>query len=75
MRRFTEKHPLTRKLRGLERYLEENKITVEWGAFGLRLTDETTGVAADVRELEAGFGATELPSVVECALFQEDEEL
>jgi len=70
-KRLTEKHPLTIKLRALESYMDESKISIEWDGYHMVITDTDTGESAMYRDAESGEHLPELPYMMETKLTRE----
>lgn len=69
---LTEKHPLTIKLRALESYMYEAKISIEWDGHHMIITDTETGKSAMYRDAGNGEHLPELPYMMETILTRED---
>jgi hypothetical protein len=71
-KRLTEQHLLTKKLRALEDYMTENKITLEWDGYHMVFMDNVSGEAGYIRDMESGEDCTETPHFTETKLVRED---
>lgn len=71
-KRLTELHPLTKKLRALETFMDETKIQLEWNGYRLVVTDTETGEEANYKDNESGEACNEMPWLTETKLVRED---
>ena len=71
-KRLTEKHPLMVKLRALERYMDDEKISIEWDGYHMVITDTDTGESAMYRDMESGYDVCEFPYMMETKLIIQD---
>lgn len=71
IRRLTEKHPLTIKLRNLEDFMRENKISIEWDGYHMVFMDCVTGEEAYIRDMENGQECSDFPWMCETKLVKE----
>ncbi len=72
MKRLTETHPLMKKLKALELYMDEMKISIEWNGHEMIVTDAETNQAAYLRDNDSGESLTELPYIMETKLIRYD---
>jgi len=72
MKRLTEAHPLTKKLRELENYMIDKKISVEWNGYQMVFMDNVTGEEAYIRDMESGEACNDFPWMCETKLVRED---
>ncbi|MEE9451044.1 MAG: hypothetical protein V3V72_13425 [Ignavibacteriaceae bacterium] len=70
MKRLTELHPLMKKLRALEAYMDQQKISVEWNGYDMQVTDTETNEAAYLKDCDNGEALTELPYMMETKLIR-----
>lgn len=71
-KRLTEHHPLDKKLRKLEEFLAENKMSIRFGQYGkVFISCEETEVTALYKEIE-GQNADSIPYFCETKLVIED---
>ena len=71
-KRLTEKHPLLKKLRDLENFMDENKISVEWDGYRMIIRDNESGIEAEYKDKESGEFCQEIPYLTETKLIIED---
>lgn len=71
-KRLTEKHALTIKLRALEAYMDNAKISIEFDGFHMIITDGDTGKSAMYRDSESGEDLPIFPHMMETKLIRED---
>ena len=70
-KRLTEQHPLTKKLRSMEAYMDKVKISIKWDGYHMIITDTDSGESAMYRDAESGEHLPELPYMPETKLTQE----
>jgi hypothetical protein len=71
-KRLTENHPLDKKLRKLEEFLAENKMSIQFGAYGkVFMACEETDTTALYKDVEGGL-ADSIPYFCETKLVIED---
>jgi hypothetical protein len=70
-KRLTEHHPLTKKLRALEEFMDKNKIFLTWDGYRMTFSDEE-GETANVRDLDSGEVCTTIPWMCETKLTREE---
>ena len=71
-KKLTEQHPLTKKLRALEDYMSENKVSIEWDGYHMIFMDNETGETAHIRDNESGEVCSDIPWMCETKLVRED---
>lgn len=59
--RLTKHHPLTKKLRELEEFMGEKKISIEWNGIRIILIDNVTGEEAYIQDNESNENCVEIP--------------
>jgi len=69
--KLTELHPLTKKLRKLESYMDQNKIWLEWDGYRLNVTDNESGLTAHLEDNESSENIAEMPYMMETKLIRE----
>lgn len=70
--RLTEAHSLTKKLRLLEKFMDENNVEVEWDGYRMIFKDTGTGESAQYRDGESGEPCTCVPHVFDSKLGREE---
>lgn len=68
--RLTDNHPLTKKLRKLEAYMDELGIKLEFNGYHIVVSDTETNVDAIYKETECGENCSEVPNLTETKLVQ-----
>ena len=71
MKRLTEKHPLTKKLRDLEIFMSEKQISIEWNGYRMIFMDCKTGEEAYIRDNETGEECNDIPWLCETKLVRD----
>lgn len=69
-KRLTENHPLQKKVRQLEQYMEELGLSIEFDGYHLLISDRETSCI--YKEADTGEYATEFPLMTESKLVMED---
>jgi len=69
-KRLTEVHPLTIKLRALENYMDELKISIEWNGYHMVIRDTETNEHGIYRDLDSGEDISEFPHIMESKLIR-----
>ena len=69
-KRLTEHHPLTKKLRALENYMQDAGIFIEWDGYHMVVSDAET--KARIKDNDNGQDLTEMPYCCETKLIIED---
>ena len=54
IKRLTEKHSLTKKLRELEDFMIERKISLEWDGYHMKFVDNVSGETATIKDNDSG---------------------
>jgi len=72
MKRLTERHQLTKKLRELENFMLDKKISLEWNGYRMVFMDSETGEDAYIRDEESNEECNEMPHFCETKLIRED---
>jgi hypothetical protein len=67
-KKLTEIHPLTIKLRLLEKFMDEIKISIHYNGHCLEITDTSTGVSARYLDNESGSINYTVPDICETKL-------
>jgi hypothetical protein len=68
MKRLTERHDLTKKLRKLESFMDALKISIEWDGYHMKVIDTETGTIAFYRDAESGEHLPDMPYFAETKL-------
>lgn len=70
--RLLETHPLTKKLRVLEEFMMDQKISLEWNGHQMVFMDNVTGEEAYVKDNESGEACFDFPWLCETKLIREE---
>lgn len=71
-KRLTEKHPLYQKVKELENYMLENKISLEWDGYHFLVMDTVTGEEVLIKDIDTGEDCIEFPWMYEIKLVKEE---
>lgn len=72
-KRLTEHHPLDKKLKKLEAFMQEIGIEIEWHGYDrMVVTDTETKVSAFYKDADGGSAVTQIPYFIEAKLVIED---
>lgn len=70
-KRLTEAHPLTKKLRVLEDYMFDNKVSLEWDGHHMVFMDNVSGETAIIKDKENSEDCPDFPWMCDTKLIRE----
>jgi len=71
--RLLENHPLTKKLRELEKYMRENNLRLDWNGYQMIFHDDNTNKEAIIKDADSSEPCYDFPSAFETKLVKYDE--
>jgi len=71
-KKLTEKHPLTKKYRELEKFMLDNNLSIDWNGYEMTIIDNTTSKSAIIHKMDCSQSVQNIPSIVETVLIRDE---